>query len=185
MITIEIASLLLFYIVILSGCGGSGTASPSASDPVVSGDNTSITADGSGAMLAQDTELSTGFSGLAVKNAFIIDGNDRMVSKRDVALNTQFSIVYEGVKNYTLKNGKAFPDLSIRVMDNNQVTVLEKADMLASYTDGLSETDASVLRATVVVGDPMKAGKYICTVQVIDKNNANAAILSTWEFEVK
>jgi hypothetical protein len=74
----------------------------------------------------------------------------------------------------------------MQVLDDKQQTVLSKSDLFATaYPDGLSVSDASVLRATVIVGDPIKPGKYICSVQVIDKNNTNAAIQSTWSFEVE
>ena len=186
-ISIAMTSLLSASAIILSSCGGSGSSSQSASDPVVSDNSTSITTeDGSAsARLDQDTELQTGIQGFTVDKIYIIDGNDKKISTSEVALNTSFSIVYEGVKNYTLKDGKAFPRLSIQVTDDNQVTVLSESDLLASYTEGLSEETASVLRATVTVGEPMKTGKYICSVQVVDQNNPDAGILSTWGFDVK
>ena len=163
-----------------------GTASPSAVDPIVSKNNTTIATKDGSAMLDHDTELSTAFAGLTVTQTYIVDGNDKKIAGSKVALNSNFSIVYEGVKNYTLKDGKAFPDLSMQVIDDKQQTVLSKTDLFAtSYPDGLTESDASVLRATVVVGDPIKAGKYICSVQVIDKNNNDAVIHSTWSFEVE
>jgi len=176
-------SLEVISMAVLASCGG---ASPSAADPVVSENSTTIATKNGSAMVDHDTELSTAFAGLSLKQTYIIDGNNKKIAGSKVALNSNFSIVYEGVKDYTLKDGKAFPDLSIQVIDNNQQTVLSKSDLFASsYPDGLSVSDASVLRATITVGDPIKPGKYICSVRVIDKNNNNAAILSTWDFEVE
>ena len=176
----------LFVCTILFGsCGRSGSSSTSASDLVVAENNTSMSAEGGTAMFDSETELSTGTQGFTVEQVYIIDGNDKKISNSEIALNSKVSIVYEGIKNYTLKNGKAFPLLSIQVIDNNQKTIISEADLMASHTDGLSEEDASVLRATITVGDPMKAGKYICSVQVVDKSNTNSTILSTWQFEVK
>jgi hypothetical protein len=137
-----------------------------------------------GTLLGHGTELSTSFAGLALDNVYIVDGNDKKISSSQIAMSTKFSVVFEGIKNYTLKDGKAFPNLSIQVMDNNQIPVISEADLLAS-PDGFSVEDASVLRATITVGDPMKPGKHICTVHIIDKNNNSAAIVSTWEFDVK
>jgi hypothetical protein len=171
--------------VILQSCGGTGSASPSAVEPVVSENTTSISHEGSAVLLDNDTELQTSIQGFSVEHVYIVDGDDKKISNREIALSTRFSIVYEGVKNYTLKNGKAFPDLSIRVIDNDQKTVISEGDLLASYEDGLSEKDASVLRATITTGDPMKPGKYICSIHVVDKNNKDAFILSSWDFEVK
>ena len=178
--------VLLFVCTILLGsCGGSGSSNTSASDPVVSENSTSMSAEGGTAMFDSETELSTGIQGFTVEQVYIIDGNDKKIPNSEIALNSKFSIVYEGVKNYTLKNGKAFPLLSLQVIDNDQKTVISETDLMASYTEGLSEEDASVLRATITVGDPMKAGKYICSIQVVDKSNTNSTILSTWQFEVK
>ena len=181
--TLMTRSLAVISMAMLVSCGG---ASPSAVDPVVSKNNTTIATKDGSAMLDHDTELSTAFAGLTVKQAYIVDGNDKKIAGGKVALNSNFSIVYEGVNNYTLKDGKAFPNLSMQVIDNNQQTVLSKSDLFAtSYPDGLSVSDASVLRATIIVGDPIKPGKYICSVQIIDKNNNNAVIHSTWNFEVE
>ena len=177
-------SLLGLCMALLTNCGGSGFSGSPVSDPVVSEDNTSMSADGAGVKLGHGTELSTSFSGLSIENVYVIDGNDKKISSSKVALNTKFSVVYEGVKNYVLKDGKAFPVLSIQVMDNDQQTIINEADLLGSR-DGLSEKDASILRATITVGDPIKPGKYICSIQVMDKNNINAAIVSTWDFEVE
>jgi hypothetical protein len=175
--------LLLSYA--LYGCGGSGSSKVSVLEPEVTAENTSIRSKEGNAMFDSNTELETGYQGLNLENVFIVDSNDHLISGNVVELNTKFSIVYEGVENYALKNGKAFPNLSMLVVDDNQIPVINETDLLASYSGGLSEEDASVLRAMVTVGDPMKPGKYSCTIQVIDKNNANAFIISTWAFEVK
>jgi len=179
-----IATALLPLVCTLLGSCGSG-ASRSNAEPEVTENGTRMTVENSAVMFDNDTELETGIHGFAVENIYIVDGDDKKISSHEVALNTRFSVIYEGIKNYSLKNGKAFPALSIRVMDNDQHTVISEADLLASYSEGLSEADASVLRATVTVGDPMKPGKYMCTIQVTDKNNTDSAILSTWSFDVK
>jgi hypothetical protein len=184
--TLMIISLGVISMSVLVSCGGTDFVRSSAADPVVSENSTAINTKDGSAMLDHDTELSTGMAGLTVEQAYIVDGNDKKIAGNKVALNSNFSIVYEGVKNYTLKDGKAFPNLSMQVIDDNQQTVLSKSDLFATaYPDGLSVSDASVLRATITVGNPIKPGKYICTVQVIDKNNDMAAIHSTWDFEVK
>ena len=181
--TLMTRSLEVISMAMLVSCGG---GSPSAVDLVESKNSTTIATKDGSAMLDHDTELSTAFAGLTVKQTYIVDGNDKKIAGSKVALNSNFSIVYEGVKNYTLKNGKAFPNLSMQVIDDNQQTVLSKSDLFATaYPDGLSVSDASVLRATITVGDPIKPGKYICSVQIIDKNNNNAAVQSTWDFEVE
>ena len=177
-------SLLLVCMIILFGCGGSGSPG-TASEPEISGDITSMSSSEGTAWFDNTTELQTAFSGFTVGNVSIVDDAGKKISGSQIGLNTKFSIVYEGVKNYTLKDGKAFPGLSILVSDPNQNPVINEADLLASYPDGVTEEAASVLRATITVGDPMKPGKYTCSVQVVDKNNNNSSIISTWSFDVK
>lgn len=171
--------------VLLSGCGGSGSSNTEATDVQVKEDNTTITAADDGARFDNDTELQTGFQELRFEDVYIVDGNDVKITGTTVALNTRFSIVYEGVKNYILKNGKAFPGIALQVTDADQNMIVNEIDLFGSYVDGMSEDDAATLRATIAVGDPMKPGKYICSIHVSDKNNSEATILSTWSFEVK
>lgn len=184
--TLNIKPLVIMLCMIQFSCGSS-TSTDTSSDQVlkVSEDEASISSDGMGAKFDSSTELQTGFSVFAVKDIYIINGNDEKISGSEIALNTKFSIVYEGVKNYTLKDGKAFPSLSLQVSDDNGNIVMSETDLFASYVDGVSEADASVLRATITVGSPMKPGNYICSIQVTDKNNSEAGITSTWPFEVK
>lgn len=169
----------------LFSCGSSESSSDNSSDMESSGNTTTITDDEGSARLNGDTELQSGIQGLQVGEIYIVDGDDKRISGSEVALNSKFSIVYEGLKNFTLKDGKVFPGLSIMVIDGNQNMVINEADLYASNSDGLTEEDASVLRAPVTVAEPMKPGQYICTIQVVDKNNTNAYIMSTWSFEVK
>lgn len=178
----KLALVVTIIAILLCGCSGSDSSSSSASDPVVSDNNTRINNEDLSALFDPDTELQTGIRGFAVEKIYIIDGNDEKISGSEVALNTKFSIVYEGVKNYT---GKAFPSLALQVSDDNGNMIMSETDLFASYVDGVSEADASVLRATITVGSPMKPGNYICSIQVTDKNNSEAGITSTWSFEVK
>jgi hypothetical protein len=182
-INLSLTSLALFFCVTLMNCGSSSTSSDETL--TVAEEDATITVDGAGAKLDNGTELQTGFTGFGVEKVFIVDGDDKRISTSEVPLNSTFSIIYEGVKNYTLKDGKAFPTLSMVIMDDQQVQVLSNPDLFASNVDGFTEADASTLRATVTVGDPFKQGKYTCAVTVLDKNNGNSSILSTWEFQVK
>jgi hypothetical protein len=60
----------------LVSSGGAGSASPSAANPVVSENSTSITTKHGSGMIDHDTELSTAFARLTVEQAYIADGND-------------------------------------------------------------------------------------------------------------
>jgi len=114
-----------------------------------------------------------------------VDAEDKKISHSEIALNSRFFIVYEGVKNFTLKNGKAFPELNVQVSDPNQNMAVSDTDVLSSDTDGLNEEEASTIRAMFSITEPMEPGNYNCSVQIMDKNNSESFIMSTWSFEVK
>jgi hypothetical protein len=134
-------------------------------------------------------DLSTGakttYNGFVIENIYVVDAEDNQLSDNEVSLDSKFSVVYEGIENYTLKEGKAFPGLSLQVTDETGADVLNETDLFSSYTDGFEPETASVLRGTVTVGNPMRAGKtYQCKIRVFDKNS-EAEIVTTLEFKVK
>lgn len=175
--------------ILLAGCGGS---SKKESETIKLGDmeikaNEITTTDGTKGFKGDidNTNLQTIYEGLTVEKIHLIDGDDKKINGEEVPFNSKFSIVLEGVKNYSLKDGKAFPKLGMILMGETGVVVGED-DLLASYADGMSVEDASVLRATFTVGAPMEAGKtYTCQVSVADKNNSGPFIMTTWMFTVK
>ena len=110
---------------------------------------------------------------------------DEQLGSNEIPLDSKFSIVYQGIENYTLKDGKAFPGLSMEVTDAAGNFVLNEANLFGSSTEGYSAEDASVLRGSVTVGNPMKSGEtYHCKIRVFDKNS-DAEIISELDFKVK
>lgn len=172
---------LLISLVIVA-CQSSTTSSGETSDSTASDFSFSASA---GVKLDVNTGTKTNYSGFEVENIYIVNGEDKSLENNEIPLNTKFSIVYEGLKNYSLKNGKALPGLSLQVTDATGKYILNEADLFASYTEGFSETDASVLRGSVTVADPMKAGEtYHCKIRAFDKNS-EAEIISELDFKVK
>lgn len=132
-----------------------------------------------------NTNLQTIYEGLTFDKVYLVDGDDKKIDGEQVPLNSKFSIVVEGIKNFTLKDGKAFPKLSI-MMTGETGLIVGEDDLLASYTEGMSVKDASVLRGTFTVAQPMAAGKmYSCIINIADKNNLEATIQSSWLFTVR
>jgi hypothetical protein len=174
-----------FLIMCLFSCGGSETAKNAKPEIEVSEENTTISAEGGSIRFDNDTELQTTIQGLSLKDVYIVDDNNKKISSSEIALNSKFFIVYEGVKNLVLKNGKAFPELNIQVSDPNQNMAISETDVLSSDPDGLSEEEASTIRAMFSIAEPMQPGNYICSVQIMDKNNTESFIMSTWSCEVK
>lgn len=175
--------LFAFGMIMLMSCSGSGSAGDA---PEIDDNNqTSMKSEGGGALFDNDTELQTGFKELTVDRVYIVDAADKKISDSHIPMNTKFSIIYEGVTHYALKDGNAFPAMAMLVTDDNQQPVISHDNVLSSYAEGLNTNDAGVLRATVTTGEPMKPGSYSCSVTITDKNNKNAFIMSTWQFQVK
>jgi hypothetical protein len=123
--------------------------------------------------------LSSSWNGLSAENIYFVDPEDQSITNKQVTWNTECSFVFEGISNYSLKDGNAFPGITLTVTDPSGAEVVAFDDMLASYTEGVSPTDAAVLRASLTVGDPMKVGEtYTVTARVFDKQNAGAEIVS-------
>lgn len=123
--------------------------------------------------------LSSSWNGLNAETIYFVDQEDQSITKKQVTWNTECSFVFEGISNYTLKDGNAFPGITLTVTDQAGAEIVAFDDMLANYTEGVSATDASVLRASLTVGDPMKVGEtYTVTARVFDKQNAEAEIVS-------
>lgn len=176
--------LLPFFCVLLLACGGSKDSTSDSGDSVKadSGIHFSVSA---GVKVDFNTGTKTSYSGFSVDEIYIVDANDAQLSSNEVDLNTKFSIVYQGIENYTLNDGKAFPGLSLQVTDTNGADIMSEADLLASYTEGVSASEASVLRGSVTVGEPMKSGEtYHCKIRAYDKNS-DAEITSELDFKVK
>lgn len=180
---ITLKSLLALTFFSLTSCGGSSSSSASKdSTNTESGFQFSASA---GVKMDINTGTKTKYSGFDIGEVYVVDGEDKELTSNEVALDTKFSIVYEEVKNYSLKDGKAFPGLSLQVTDADGGYILNESDLLSSYTDGFSEEDASVLRGSVTVGKPMISGStYHCKMRVFDKNS-KAEIVSELDFKVK
>lgn len=123
--------------------------------------------------------ISSSWNGLNAETIYFVDQEDQSITNKQVTWNTECSFVFEGISNYTLKDGNAFPGITLTVTDQAGAEIVAFDDMLANYTEGVSATDASVLRASLTVGDPMKVGEtYTVTARVFDKQNAEAEIVS-------
>ena len=115
------------------------------------------------------TGLSYTYNGFAVDEVLLVGPDNVAMSNNEVPLNTQLGIVVQGLTNYQLQDDKAFPGIELRVTDKAGTAVLDEADLFAN-SEGYSTADASVLRGTVTVGEPMKSGEtYHLKMRVWDK----------------
>ncbi len=184
-----VSIVMVPFVLLLAGCGSSSkenSESLTINDMEIK-DNEIIAEDGTKGFKGDfdNTNLQTIYEGLTFDKAYLVDGDDKRLEGEEVPLNSKFSIVIEGIKNYNVKDGKVFPTLSIMVT-GDKGPVVNEANVLASYTDGLELDEATTLRATVKVNELMEIGKqYMCAIQLSDNNNKDAYIQSTWLFTVK
>lgn len=166
-------SLSFFLLLLISACSNTGKDSGFSI-----GFSKGVKAD-------LNTGAKTTYSGFAVENIYVVDAEDKQLNDNEVPLDSKFSIVFEGIENYIVKEGKVFPGLSIEVTDEAGTKILDEADLLNSYTDGFDPATASVLRGSVTVGNPMQVGQtYLCKIRVYDKNS-EAEIITEMKFTVK
>ncbi len=131
------------------------------------------------------TGLSYTYNGFGVSEVYFVGPDNTPLKSNEVPVGTTVAVVIQGIENYTLKDEKAFPGLSLKVTDEQGTSVLNNDDLFASG-EGYSPTDAGVLRGTVTVGDPMVAGKtYHVTLQAWDKNNTESKITAEVDIVVK
>jgi hypothetical protein len=131
------------------------------------------------------TGLSVSYKGFAIGDTYMVGGDNTAVTSGDVDMNTRVGIVIEGIENYELKDGKAFPGLSLNVMDSQGNAVIDEKDLL-NNAEGYDPVDAAILRGTVTVGSPMKSGeKYDVRMRVWDKNKPESEIVAEVELTVK
>jgi len=129
--------------------------------------------------------LTYSYNGFTVEEAFLVGPDNTTLPSNKVPLNSQVAIVVQGIGNYVLKDDKAFPGLSLSVTNSQKSAVIDEADLFAE-TEGYTATDASILRGTITVADPMKAGEtYHIKMRIWDKNNVDNEIISEVDIDVQ
>lgn len=131
------------------------------------------------------TGLSYSYNGFNVSEVYFVDSDNLPKGSSEVELNSQVAIVVQGIENYMLVNDKAYPGMSLYVTDKNGNQVIGEADMFESNI-GYSAEDASVLRGTITVGEPMVSGEtYHVELKIWDKNRTDNTISVSLDIRVK
>ena len=131
------------------------------------------------------TGLSVTNNGFSIEGAYLV-GPDNVIRKTNEAeLGSEMAVVIEGIENYELKDGKAFPGMSMVVTGKDGKDVINEPDLFADG-DGYPPADASILRGTITIGAPMKSGEvYEVKIKVWDKNKMDSEINVEVDLEVK
>jgi predicted small secreted protein len=129
--------------------------------------------------------LSYEYNGFAVDEVVFVNSNNERAGNNEVSLNTQVAIVTQGLVNYELKDGKAFPGLYLSVQDKSGNAVIDEADLF-SQAEGFSAEDASAIRGSITIGEPMQSGQtYDVVMRIWDKNKPENELTITMELVVK
>ena len=130
------------------------------------------------------TGLSVSNDGFTFDESYLVGPDNTRKADNKVPMNSTIAIVLEGIGNYELKDGKAYPGLMLTVVDKDGKAVLDEPDLLASY-DGFPPSDAAILKGTVTVGNPMRSGEtYHVKMRVWDKNKFENEIIAEVDIEV-
>lgn len=132
------------------------------------------------------TGLSYSYNGFRVERVALVGPGDVTMGDNKVSLNTQITMVAEGISNYELKDGKVFPGMAMTVTDKAGVAVINEADLFAEGTEGYSAQDASVLRGLITIGNPMVSGEvYHAKIRIWDKVKPENELTAEVDLEVK
>jgi hypothetical protein len=131
------------------------------------------------------TGLSYTYNGFSVDEVVMAGPDNKIVASNDVPLNSTVAIVAQGLSNYQLKDDKAFPGMSLVVTDKEGTAVISETDVFAE-SDGYSAADASILRGTITVGTPMKAGEtYHIKMRIWDKIKPENELTADVDIDVR
>lgn len=131
------------------------------------------------------TGLSYSYNGFAVSEVYFVDAENIPKGTNEVDLNSNVALVVQGIENYTLVDEKAYPGMSLFVADKEGNNVIGETDLFESNI-GYSAADASVLRGTITIGEPMVSGEtYHVNLKVWDKHNPENTISVEIDLVVK
>lgn len=128
------------------------------------------------------TDLKTGltysYHGLSLDEVYFVGPENIPLNSNEVEYGSMIALVAQGIGNYQLENNKAFPGLSLKVTGEDGTLILNEPDLLAE-SEGFSPEDASILRGSLTIGEPMEAGKtYKMKVVIWDKKKPQNRIES-------
>jgi hypothetical protein len=131
------------------------------------------------------TGMAVSYNGFMVGETQLVNGQNQVTTSNEVSMNETMAIVVNGIENYQEKEGRVFPVLDLLVTDKDGGVALEGKDILATE-EGYSPADASVLRGTVTIGNPMKSGEtYHAKMTITDKLKPESVITVEVDLVVK
>jgi hypothetical protein len=119
------------------------------------------------------TGLAVTYNGFAIDEAVLVNAQNERAMTNEVNLDETVAIVVQGIEHYEVQDGRVFPILDLTVTDQTGAVVLEGKDILGPEVQdgkGLAPENASTLRGTITVGNPMKSKEnYHAVMRITDK----------------
>ncbi len=102
-------------------------------------------------------------------------------------LGSTVKFVFDEMSGYTYQNGRAFPQIAMRVLENSpsRRVVMQYGNLLKEYQySGLTPNAATQLSTSLTVGEPMmQGGRYICEITITEGTGKGRVDLE-YQFEV-
>lgn len=110
-------------------------------------------------------------TGLKVDSAVMISGK-KVFTVAEISAGIKLYVNLIRIHGFSIRDGKSFPGVSMKVTDSKKKTVLNYEDLFAGedYKDGVSSEDARVISVNLTIGTPMETGQtYQWEIKVWDK----------------
>lgn len=116
-----------------------------------------------------NTGIVTTYSKIKPENTVIVM-NEEKLGHTHIPLGEKFVVINEEVKGLVVKNEKVSIGCSLLITDNNEMELLNVADLFKNDEGIYDRKDAEFLKCTVSTGKPMDSGKeYNVKIKFWDK----------------
>lgn len=130
------------------------------------------------------TGFSVTYNGFSIGEFGLVNGQNEQTKSNEVAIGNVIGLEVDGIENYQVKDEQVFPGLGLIVTGKDGTVILEGDDILGK--ESYNTDNASVMRGTITVGDPMKSGEtYHVKMRIWDKLKPESEIIVEGDIVVK
>src|SRR5450432_2229299 len=69
---------------------------------------------------------------------------------------SKLSLNLSSIRGFSVRDNKAFPGCSMKVVDHLGKEVVDYGDLFKEYTDGVDQDDAKYMAVSLTIGSPME-----------------------------
>jgi hypothetical protein len=116
--------------------------------------------------------------GLKLDSAVVLANGQEQPEIKPFLTGVKLQMGLRNIHGLSIKDDKSFPGISMRVLDKAGKEVLNYADLLAEYKDGILKDEAKYFVVSLTIGAPMAENEtYTWSVRVWDKNAKNDFVI--------